>query len=56
MGESSKNISNCSKSALNLWKKSDLVQKTLDLRVEIVVDGDLCKLCEKIETFTKSMN
>ena len=50
MGESSTNILNLSESALNLLKKSDLVQKILDLKGEVVIDdADLHKFCEKIE-------
>ena len=56
MGESSTNILNLSESALNLLKKSYLVQKILDLKGKVVVDADLHKLCEKIESLTESMN
>ena len=56
MGESSTNILNLSESALNLLKKSDLVQKILDIQGKVVVDADLHKLCEKIERRTESMN
>ena len=48
MGESSTNILNLSESALKLLKKSDLVQKILDLK-GVVIDADLHKFCEKIE-------
>ena len=56
MGESSTNILNFSESALNLLKKSYLVQKILDLKGKVVVDADLHKLCEKNESLTESMN
>ena len=56
MGESSTNILNLSESALNLLKKTELVQKILDLKGKVVVDADLNKLCEKIERLTESMN
>ena len=56
MGESSTNILNLSESALNLLKKSYLVQKILDLKGKVVVDADLHKLCEKNESLTESMN
>ena len=57
MGESSStNILNLSESGLSLLKKSDLVQKILDLKEKVVVDADLHKLCEKIERLTKSIN
>ena len=56
MGESSTNILNLSESALNLLKKSYLVQKILDLKGKVVVDADLHKLCEKTESLTESMN
>ena len=49
MGESSTNILNLSESALKLLKKSDLVQKILDLKGEVVIDADLHKFYEKIE-------
>ena len=53
MGESSTNILNLSESALNLLKKSDLVQKILDLKRKVVVDADLHQLCENIKTHRK---
>ena len=56
MGESSKNILNLSEFALNLLKKSDLVQKILDLKGKVVVHADLNKLCEKTERLTESTN
>ena len=56
MGESSTNILNLSESALNLLKKSYLVQKILDLKGKVVVDADLHKPCEKNESLTESMN
>ena len=46
VGESSTNISNLSESALNSLKKSDLVQKILDLKGKIIIDTDLLKLSE----------
>ena len=36
-------------------KKSNLVQKIQDLKVKVVVDADLDKLCKKTEKFTESM-
>ena len=56
MGESSTNILNLSESALNLLKKSDLIQKILDVKGKFIIDADLHKLCEKIERLTESMN
>ena len=56
MGESSTNILNLSEFALNSLKKSDLIQKILDLKGKVVIDADLHKLCEKIERLSKSMN
>ena len=56
MGESSTNILNLSESALNSLKKSDLIQKILDLKGKAVIDADLHKLCEKIKRLTENMN
>ena len=56
MGESSTNILNLSESALNSLKKSDLIQKILDLKGKVVNDTDMRKLCEKIERLTETMN
>ena len=56
IGESSKNILNLSKSALNSLKKSDVVRKTLDFKRKGTVDADLHKLCEKIERLIERMN
>ena len=56
MGENSINILNLSESALNLLKKSDIIQKILDLKGKVVMDADLHKRCEKIERLTESMN
>ena len=44
------------RSALNSLKKSDLVQKILDLKGNVVVDAHLHKICEKIERLTENMN
>ena len=56
MGESSTNILNLSESALNSLKKTELVQKILDLKGKVVIDADLNELCEKTERLTESMN
>ena len=48
MGESSTNILNLSESALNSLKKSDLVQKILDLKGKVIADADLHKLSDQI--------
>ena len=56
MGEYSTNILNLSESALHSLKKSDLIQKILDLKGKVVIDADLHKLCEKIERLTESIN
>ena len=47
MGESSANALNLSESALNLLKKSELVQKILDLKGKVIVDADLHKLSDQ---------
>ena len=47
MGESSANALNLSESALNLLKKSELVQKILDLKGKVFVDADLHKLSDQ---------
>ena len=47
MWESSTNILNLSESVLNSLKKSELIQKILDLIGKVVIDADLHKLCEK---------
>ena len=56
MGESSTNILNLSESTLNSLKKTELVQKILDLKGKVVIDADLNELCEKTERLTESMN
>ena len=56
MGESSTNILNLSESTLNSLKKSDLIQKILDLKGKVVIDADMHKLCQKIERLTGTMN
>ena len=48
MGESSANVLNLSEWALNSLKKSELVQKILDLKGRVVVDADLHKLSDQI--------
>ena len=44
MGESSANILNLSESALNSLKKSDLVQKIVDLKGKVVIDARITNL------------
>ena len=48
MSESSTNILNISESSLSSLKKSDLVQKILDLKGEVIVHTDLHKLSNQI--------
>ena len=55
MGESGTSILNLAESALNSLKKSDLVQKILDLKGKVVINADLNKLCEKTERLTESI-
>ena len=56
MGESSTNILNLSESALNSLKKSDLVQKILDLKEKVIVDTDLHKLSDQIHRLTEALD
>ena len=39
-----------------MLKKSELIQKTLDLKGKVVIDADIHKLCEKIKRLTESVN
>ena len=55
MGESSTNVLNLSESALNSLKKSDLVQKILDLKGKVIVDTDLHKLSDQIHKLTEAI-
>ena len=41
---------------MNSLKKSDLIQKILDLKGKVVIDADLHKLCEKIQRLAESIN
>ena len=56
MGESSTNVLNLSESALNSLKKSDLVQKILDLKGKVINDTDLHKLSNQIHKFTEMID
>ena len=56
MGESSANVLNLSESALNSLKKSELVQKILDLKVRVVVDADLHKLSDQISKLKETID
>ena len=56
MGESSTNVLNLSESALNSLKKSDLVQKILDLKGKVIVDTDLHKLSNQIHKLTEMID
>ena len=56
MGESSTNILNLSESVLNSLKKSDLVQKMLDLKGKVIVDTDLHKLSDQIHKLTEAID
>ena len=44
MGQSNTKILNLSESALNSFKKSDLVRKILDFKGKVIVDADLHKI------------
>ena len=56
MGESSTNILDLLESALNSRKKSDLVQKILDLKGKVIVDTDLHKLSDQINKLTQTID
>ena len=56
MGESSTNILNLWELALNSLKKSDLVQKILDLKEKVIVDTDLHKLSDQIQKLTEAID
>ena len=56
MGESSTNILNLWELALNSLKKSDLVQKILDLKGKVIVDIDLHKLSDQIQKLTEAID
>ena len=56
MGESSTNILNLCKSALNSLKKSDLVQQMLDLKGKVIVNTDLHNLSHQIHKLTKAID
>ena len=56
MGESNTNILNLFKSALNLLKTSELVQKILDLKGKVIVDTDLHKLSNQIHKHTEEIS
>ena len=56
MKVSSTNILNLSESALNSLKKSDLVQKILDLKGKVIVDTDLHKLSDQIHKLTEMID
>ena len=56
IGESSINILNLSESALNSLKKSDLVQKILDLQGKVIIDTDLHKLSDQIHKLTEAID
>ena len=56
MGESSTNVLTLSESALNSLKKSDLVQKILDLKGKVIADTDLHKLSNQIHKLTEMID
>ena len=56
MGKSSTNILNLSESTLNSLKKSDLVQKILNLKGKVIVDTDLHKLSNQIHKLKETID
>ena len=56
MGKSSTKILNFFESALNALKKSDLVQKILDLKGKVIVDTDLHKLSNQIHKLSEAIS
>ena len=56
MGESSSKILNLSESALHSLKKSDLVQKIIDLKEKVIVDTDFHKLSDQIHKLTEAID
>ena len=55
MGKSSTKILHFFESALNSLKKSDLVQKVLDLKRKVIVDTDLHKLSDQIHKLSEAI-
>ena len=56
MGESGTIILNLSELALNSLKKSDLLQKILDLTGKVVADTALHKLSDQIYSLTEAID
>ena len=56
MGKSSTKILIFFESALNALKKSDLVQKILDLKGKVIVDTDLHKLSNQIHKLSEAIS
>ena len=56
MGESSTDILYLFESALSSLKKSDLVQKILDLKGKVIVDTDLHKVSDQIHKLTEAID
>ena len=56
IGESGTNILDLSESVLNSLKRSDLVQKILDLKGKVIVDTDLHKLSDQIYKLTEAID
>ena len=56
MGESSAIVLNLSESALNSLKKTELVQKILDLKRKVIVDADIHKLSNQISKLTRAID
>ena len=55
--ESSANVLNLLESTLNSLKKSELVQKILDLKGKVIVDADLLyKLSDQISEITEGVD
>ena len=56
MGESSVNALNLSELALNSLKKSNIVQRMIDLKGKVIVNPDLHKLSDQISKLTEAID
>ena len=56
MGESSVNALNLSELVLNSLKKSNIVQRMIDLKGKVIVNPDLHKLSDQISKLTEAID
>ena len=55
-GNGDQNLFDLSENAISQLKKPELVKKILELNGRVIVDADICSLCDQIKNLTETVS